>query len=63
MFKRALMLPHALWDSVEKDQTTQLVQQAFEAGFRGIDTVRNPWFIYLIMNCLYYFQSKNLWTD
>ena len=43
---------HMLYGTAwKKDQTTQLVQQAFEAGFKGIDTVRNPWFIYSMINC------------
>ena len=32
---------HMLYGTAwKKDQTTQLVKQAFEAGFRGVDTVR-----------------------
>ena len=32
---------HMLYGTAwKKDQTTQLVTQAFEAGFRGVDTVR-----------------------
>ena len=33
---------HMLYGTAwKKDQTTQLVTQAFEAGFRGVDTVGN----------------------
>ena len=34
---------HMLYGTAwKKDQTTELVLQAFEAGFRGIDTVITP---------------------
>ena len=34
---------HMLYGTAwKKDETTELVMQAFEAGFRGVDTVRKP---------------------